>query len=25
MAGRCIAGKEWQNGEPGEWMRLMRP
>ncbi|WP_457511025.1 hypothetical protein [Thermostichus sp. MS-CIW-22] len=24
MAGRCIAGKEWQNGEPGEWMRLMR-
>ena len=21
MAGRCIAGKEWQNGEPGEWVR----
>lgn len=20
-AGRCIAGKEWQNGKPGEWVR----
>jgi len=20
-AGRCIAGKEWQNDEPGEWVR----
>ncbi len=20
-AGRCIAGKEWKNGEPGEWVR----
>ncbi len=20
-AGRCIAGKEWQNGKPGEWIR----
>jgi hypothetical protein len=21
MAGRCIAGKEWRNGKPGEWVR----
>lgn len=21
MAGRCIAGKEWQNGKPGGWVR----
>lgn len=20
-AGRCVAGKEWQNGKPGEWVR----
>lgn len=20
-SGRCIAGKEWQNGKPGEWIR----
>ncbi|MDD3925777.1 MAG: hypothetical protein PHT33_03870 [bacterium] len=20
-SGRCIAGKEWRNGEPGEWVR----